>query len=222
MSTFEKLSAHVGEPLSAEETTKYRSVVEALQYLSHTRPDLAFSINKDCQYLSSPTTVHWTAVKRIPRYVKHTLGIGLHIRKSPSSVVSAFSDADWAGCSNDRKSTGGHAIFFGSNLIFWSTKKHPIVSHSSTEDEYKSMANAVTEVMWLQSLLKELQISTPLAARIWCDNMGLSSNHVFLARMKDIEVQFFSTHDQLADGFTKPLPQQRFSDFCNNLNLDKL
>jgi hypothetical protein len=97
MSTSEKLSAHVGEPLSAEETTKYRSVVGVLQYLCHTRPDLAFSINKACQYLSSLTIVH--------------------IRKSPSSVVSALSDVDWAGCSDDRKSTGGHAIFLGSNLI---------------------------------------------------------------------------------------------------------
>jgi hypothetical protein len=97
MSTSKKLSAHVGEPLSADETTKYQSVVGALQHLSHTRPDLAFSINKACQYLSPPTTVHWTAVKCILRYVKHTLGIGLHIRKSPSLVVSAFSDADWVG-----------------------------------------------------------------------------------------------------------------------------
>jgi hypothetical protein len=172
MSTSEKLSAHVGDPLSAEETTKYWSVVGALQYLSYTRPDLAFSTNKACQYLSSPTTVHWTAVNRILRYDKHTLGIGLHIRKSPSSVVSAFSDADWAGCSDDCKSTGGHAIFFGSNLISWSAKKQPTVSRSSTEAEYKSMANAIVEVMWLQSLLKELLVSTPLATRIWCDNMG--------------------------------------------------
>jgi hypothetical protein len=225
MSTSEKLSAHVGDPLSAEETTKYWSVVGALQYLSYTRPDLAFSTNKACQYLSSPTTVHWTAVNRILRYDKHTLGIGLHIRKSPSSVVSAFSDADWAGCSDDCKSTGGHAIFFGSNLISWSAKKQPTVSRSSTEAEYKSMANAIVEVMWLQSLLKELLVSTPLATRIWCDNMGgkyLSSNPVFHGCMKHIEVdyhfirdqvmqrkldvRFISTHDQLADGFTKPLP----------------
>jgi hypothetical protein len=78
--------------------------------------------------------------------------------------VSAFSDADWVGCFDDCKSIGGHAIFFGSNPISWSAKKQPTVSRSSTEAEYKSMANAVAEVMWLQSLLKELQISTPPAA----------------------------------------------------------
>jgi hypothetical protein len=241
MSTSEKLSAHVGDPLSAEETTKYRSVVGALQYLSHTRSDLAFSINKACQYLNSPMTVHWTAVKRILRYIKFTLASGLCIWKSSSPVVNAFSDADWVGCSDDRKSTGGHAIFFGSNLISWSAKKQSTISCSSTEAKYKSMANAVVESMWFQSLLKELHISTPPAVHLWCDNIGakyLSFNPVFHGRMKHIEVdyhfvqdqvmqckldvRFISTHDQLADGFTKSLPQKWFSEFCNNLNLDKL
>jgi hypothetical protein len=103
------------------------------------------------------------------------------------------------------------------------------------------MANVIAEIMWLQSLLKELCISTPPEARLWCDNMVakyLSSNSVFHGRMKHIEVdyhfihdqvmqckldvRFISTHNQLTDGFTKSVPQQRFSDFCNNLNLDKL
>jgi hypothetical protein len=216
-------------------------VVGALQYLSHTRPDLSFAINKVCQFLHCPASVHWTAVKHILRYVKFTLSDGLKIYKSASTILSAFSDADWAGCSDDRKSTGGFAIFFGSNLISWCAKKQPMVSHSSTEAEYKSMANAIAELMWLQTLLQELRVSCPKQARLWCDNMGakyLSSNLVFHARTKHIEVdyhfvrvqvmqcllevRFISTHDQLTDGLTKPLCQQRFLEFRRNLNLYKL
>jgi hypothetical protein len=135
-STSEKLTAHNGTTLSPDEIMKYRSIVGGLQYLSHTQPDLAFPINKVCQYLNAPTSIHWTAVKRILRYIKHTTSIGLLIRKSSSSILSAFSDADWTGCSDDQKSTTGYAIFFGSNLVSWCAKKQPTVSHSSTEAEY--------------------------------------------------------------------------------------
>lgn len=241
MSATEKLSIHDGTPLGPEDVKTYRSIVGALQYLSHTRPDLAFAINKACQYLSAPSTVHWTAVKRILRYVKGTLRMGLKFCRSASLVVSGFSDADWAGCPDDRKSTGGYAVFLGSNLISWCAKKQPTVSRSSTEAEYKSMANATAEIMWLQTLLKELSVPCPSAARLWCDNMGakyLSSNPIFHGRMKHIEVdyhfvrdqvskrlldvRFISTDDQLADGFTKALPQQRFHRFSRNLNLVEL
>jgi hypothetical protein len=104
-----ELSREDGELLSPEDATKYRSVVEALQYLTLTRPDLAFAVNKVCQFLH--------AVKRILRYVRGTSGFGIMITKSPSTLLSAFSDADWAGSIDDRRSTGGFAVFFGPNLI---------------------------------------------------------------------------------------------------------
>ena len=81
--------------------------------------------------------------------------MGLTIRKSSSMIVSAFSDADWAGCVDDRRSTGGFAVFFGANLISWSARKQPTVSRSSTEAEYKALANATAEMMWVQKLLQE-------------------------------------------------------------------
>jgi histone deacetylase 1/2 len=147
LSTSEKLSKYEGNTLDQGDSTRYRSIVGGLQYLTLTRPDLAFSVNKVCQFLHSPTTVHWTAVKRILRYIMHTLGIGLRIRKSNSTLVSAFSDADWAGSIDDRRSTGGFAIYLGSNLISWSARKQATVSRSSTEAEYKAMANATAEVI---------------------------------------------------------------------------
>ena len=87
------------------------------------RPDISFSVNKVCQFLRAPTTVHWAAVKRILRYVKHTTKLGLKIGKTTSLMVSGFSDADWAGSLDDRRSTGGFAIFLGSNLVSWNARK---------------------------------------------------------------------------------------------------
>nr|XP_020147974.1 uncharacterized mitochondrial protein AtMg00810-like [Aegilops tauschii subsp. strangulata] len=117
ISTSEKLTIESGEALGPEDATNYRSVVGALQYLTLTRPDISYSVNKACQYLHAPRTTHWTAVKRILRYLKFSEGLGLQITKSPSLLVTAYSDADWAGCADDRRSTGGFAVFLGTNLV---------------------------------------------------------------------------------------------------------
>jgi histone deacetylase 1/2 len=236
MTVVDKLSAHEGVQLSADAATRYRSVVGGLQYLTLTRPDLSFAVNKVCQYLHEPRSSHWSAVKRILRYVRHTLDGGLRFRSSPSTLLSAFSDADWAGSADDRRSTGGYAIFYGGNLIAWSARKQATVSRSSTESEYKALGNATAELIWVQSLLRELRIPQPCSPVLWCDNLGatyLSSNPVFDARTKHIEVdfhfvrervsrkqlqiRFISSKDQIADIFTKPLP---LYEHCKrNLNL---
>lgn len=241
LSTSEKLSAFEGELLNAEDSTRYRSIVGALQYLTITRPDIAFAVNKMCQYLHAPTTVHWTAAKRILRYIKGTLSVGLMLRKSSSTLLSAFSDADWAGCVDDRRSTGGFAVFFGPNLISWSARKQATVSRSSTEAEYKALANATAEIIWMQSLLAELGIHLSKVPCLWCDNLGatyLSANPVFHARTKHIEIdyhfvrervanklldiRFIPSRDQVADGFTKSLSDRGLINFRRNLNLIKL
>jgi hypothetical protein len=103
LSTSEKLSAHVGELLGPQDATNYQSIDGGLQYLTLTHPDLAFSVNKVCQYLQAPMTLHLTDVKRILRYIKGTINVGLRIIKSPSMLVSGFSDADWAGCLDDKR-----------------------------------------------------------------------------------------------------------------------
>jgi hypothetical protein len=95
LSTGEKLSLDEGTPLGINDAINYSSIVWALQYLTLTRPDIVFPVNKVCQFLHAPATVHWAAVKRILRYAKHTTKLGIMIQKSDSTLVNAFSDIDW-------------------------------------------------------------------------------------------------------------------------------
>jgi histone deacetylase 1/2 len=118
LSSFERLSLTDGTPLGPEDSTQYRSIVGALQYLTLTRLDLSFSVNKVCQYLHAPITEHWTAAKCILRYVKDTVKLGITFSQSSSTFLSAFSDVDWADSLDDRRSTVGFVVFVGPNLVF--------------------------------------------------------------------------------------------------------
>jgi hypothetical protein len=109
--------------------------------------------------------------KRILRYLGGTKLVGLMLSKSGSQLLSAFSDIDWASSADDRRSTRGFAIFYGPNLISWSSKKQPTVARSSNKSEYKALANATTELIWIQSLLKELGVFQSRALVLWCDNI---------------------------------------------------
>ena len=231
----------VATPNSKSETyddpSTYRSIVGALQYLNMTRPDIAFAVNQACRSMHSPQPTDWMRLKDLLRYLKGTIDYGLHFKRDSDISLTAYSDADWAGNSFDRRSTGRFLVFLGSNLISWSSKKQPTVARSSTEAEYKAVANASSELISINSLLRELNISLP-APILWCDTIGatyLSDNPIFHARMKHIEIDFhfvreqvaarrlriciISSHDQTADLLTKALPKQRFQLLRSKLNV---
>ncbi|XP_019087653.1 PREDICTED: uncharacterized protein LOC109127439 [Camelina sativa] len=136
-----------------EEPTYYRSLAGKLQYLTITRPDLQYAVNFVCQKMHAPTNSDFSLLKRILRYVKGTLNMGLPIRKHGNPVLSAFYDSDYAGCKDTRRSTGGFCILLGSTLISRSAKRQPTVSSSSTEAEYRALSVVALELTWISSLL---------------------------------------------------------------------
>ncbi|XP_062118419.1 uncharacterized mitochondrial protein AtMg00810-like [Humulus lupulus] len=111
-----------------QQPTLYRSVIGGLQYLTHTRPDLSFAVNKLNQYLQAPTTTHWSVAKRILRYLKGIINHGLHIKYSDQLNITGYSDADWACCPDDRKSVAGYCVYLGGTLVSWSSKKQAVLS----------------------------------------------------------------------------------------------
>lgn len=188
-----------------------------------------------------PTLDHWNAVKRVLRYLSGTLSHGIFLKKQTAPLLHAFSDADWAGDTDDYVSTNGYIVYLRSHPLSWASKKQKGVARSSTEAEYRAVANTVAEIRWVCSLLTELGVVLPHSPTIYCDNIGatyLCANPVFHSRMKHnaldyhfvrgqiqnhaLRVIHVSTHDQLADGLTKPLPRTQFQTLRDKIGVTKI
>ncbi|KAL5565260.1 hypothetical protein UlMin_028424 [Ulmus minor] len=137
-----KLNTSNGDPIPND--TEYRSIVGFLQYITITRPDITFSVNKACQFMQVPLDVHWKAVKRILRYLNETTDEGIVLGKSNTLSLTGFCDADWGNDLCDRRSTTGYCIYLSRSVVSWSSRKQHVVSRSSTESEYRSLANATS------------------------------------------------------------------------------
>uniref|UniRef100_A0A251UUV8 Putative reverse transcriptase, RNA-dependent DNA polymerase n=1 Tax=Helianthus annuus TaxID=4232 RepID=A0A251UUV8_HELAN len=143
--------------------TLYRSLAGALQYLTFTRTNISYAVQRVCLFMHEPRDPHYAFLNRILRYLQGTIDYGLRIIKSASHSLVAYSDADWGGCPDSRRSTSGYCVFLGDNLISWSSKRQPTVSRSSAEAEYRGVANTVAEATWIRNLLLELQIPLRLS-----------------------------------------------------------
>ena len=201
-----KLSADGGVPVA--DPTDFRSLAGALQYLTFTRPDIAYAVQQVCLHMHDPREPHLAALKRILRYIRGTLHLGLLLRPSRQADLVVYSDADWAGCPDTRKSTSGYAVFLGDNLISWSSKRQTAVSRSSAEAEYRAVANAVAEVSWLRQLLVELHVPLSKAALVYCDNIStvyMPANPVQHQRTKHVEIVLHFIRERVATGAVRVL-----------------
>jgi hypothetical protein len=133
----------------------YQAVVGSLLYLStKTRPDIAYAVSSVARFCANPTKEHWTAVKRILRYLKGTSSLGLLYRESTPAELAGYSDADWAGDVGDRKSTSGYVFLLGGAAISWKSNKQTCVALSTAEAEYVALSATAQEAVWLQQLLR--------------------------------------------------------------------
>jgi hypothetical protein len=224
--------------LGPADSTAYRSLAGALQYLTFTRPDITYAVQQLCLYMHAPREPHLAALKRLLRYLRGTLGYGLLLGRSSTAELVVYTDADWAGCPDTRRSTSGYAVFLGGNLVSWSSKRQPVVSRSSAEAEYRAVANGVAEAAWLRQLLAELHRPLARSTLVYCDNVSavyLSTNPVQHQRTKHVEIDLHFVRDrvaigdvrvlhvpttsQFADIFTKGLPSSTFSEFRSSLNV---
>ena len=217
----------------------YRNAVGSLMYaMVGTRPDIAAAVSAVSRFMSNPGPAHWTAVKRILRYLKGTADWALTLGCEPLQLTG-YCDADWGGDHDQRKSTTGYAFSLGSGSIVWSSKRQPTVALSSTEAEYMAMSNAAREAVWLRSLLRELGYEQATSTvLLHSDNQGsikLAHNPVNHSRTKHIDVQhhfirelveqevvqlqYCPSHVNVADVLTKALPREKHLQFARALGL---
>nr|GEV94652.1 ribonuclease H-like domain-containing protein [Tanacetum cinerariifolium] len=199
-----------GDPIS--DPTLYRSLACSLLYFTFTRPDISYAVQRVCLYMHDSQEPRFSALKRVLRYVRGTQDYGLQLFSSSTTDLVAYSDADWAGCPTTRRST--------------------------SEAEYRDVANAVAETCWLRNLLRELHTLLSSATLVYRDNVSavyLSFNPVQHQRTKHIEIDIHFVRDfvaagqvrvlhvpsryQFADIFTKGLPSALFEEFRNSLSV---
>ncbi|GKA47590.1 retrovirus-related pol polyprotein from transposon TNT 1-94 [Tanacetum coccineum] len=198
-----KLKQEEGGPV---DETLFKKLVGSLMYITTTRPDIQFVVSYISRFMSKPTDVHLAAAKRVIRYLQGTLDYGIWYKRGGSGKMEVFTDSDFAGDQNDRKSTSGYLVLWDGAAITWSSKKQSIVALSSTEAEYVAAAACACQVVWIQGILEELGMKQEDGTVIKCDNTStikLSKNPVFHGRCKHIGVRFHFLRDLVGDGIVE-------------------
>lgn len=241
------------EPLNAEEAIfmknkPFRQILGCLLWgASSSRPDISFACSALGSIQLNPAPEHWTLLMGICRYVKGTIDYGL-LYQLPSVGESeegsglkplGYTDTDWAGCVNTRRSTSGYVFFMGGAPVCWSSKRQSVVALSSTEAEYIALTRSSQQAMWMKYWLDEVDLPEDLPFTLFCDNLGaisltettkahgLSKHlqirfHYIRGRVEaeEILVQSISSQDNVADIFTKSLPKSTHQKFVTRMNLD--
>jgi hypothetical protein len=208
----------------------YRNLVGSLLYSAiWTRPDIAYAVSACSKYLENPGWNHWTAAKRVLRYMKGTKKLGIKFNKSEGFELYGYCDADWAGNLDTRRSTTGYVFILAGGAISWKVKAQPTVALSSAEAEYMALSAAVQEAIYLRNLMKDLSYEIRKPTIIFQDNqacMSMAKNPTNHQRRKHIDIRYHfineaietdqvqvvyrKTEEMHADIFTKPLSKIKF------------
>lgn len=218
------------------DASRYRRIVGRLIYLQATRPDVAYAVNMLSQFVSDPRKPHMDALHRVLRYLKTSPGKGILLPRNGGTNLTSYCDSDWLGCQTTRRSRTGYLLHLGGAPISWKTKKQSVVSRSSAEAEYRSMASTVSEVLWVRWLLQELNVPQTGPTPVFCDNQAarhIAINPVFHERTKHVEMDCYfvrervdskeikpfaiDTKMQIADLFTKGLGTQQLQFLLDKL-----
>ena len=213
-----------------DQQSSYQSLVGSLMYLATcTRPDIAYAVGTLAKFSSKPNQTHWVAAKRVLRYLKGTSNLGIIFKGDEPERCKAYSDADWAGDKDDRKSTSGYLFQIASGPVSWRSKKQDTVALSTAEAEYVALSSATQECVWMRQLTSELGDPPEGPTTILEDNqvsIAMARNPQFHGRAKHIDtkhhfvreqvsngtikLKYCPTHEMVADMLTKGLGQQRF------------
>lgn len=196
-----KLRADEGTLVSDPST--YRTLIGKLNFLSNTRPDLAYTIQHLSQYMQQPQSTHWDALVHTLHYVNSTCGQGIVLQGNNKLTLQAFSDSDWGACCDSRRSVSGFVLLLGNSPIRWKSKKQPTIARSSSEAEYRAIANAASEVTWVVRLLQEFGLSDLKPVTLHCDNISaihIAKNPVFHERTKHIDLDCHFTREKILEG----------------------
>ena len=216
----------------------YQKLVGKLIYLTNTRPDIAYSVHCLSQHMHAPLQSHLEADLRVLRYLKASPGNGIQIIKHGNLKLKAYADSDWARCPVTRHFVSGYCVFLGDSLETWTSKKQSTLSRSSTEAEYRSMASATCEIIWLANLLGEMGVKNLLPVVLHCDNnsaLQIAGNPVFHEKTKHFEIDVhlvrekvsagviktekIHTSQQIADILTKALGTEQHKFLCDRLGM---
>lgn len=240
MVTGVKLSKQI-EPKTKEEEKDmeripYRSAVGSLMYLMVcTRPDIASAIGLVSRFLQNPGRAHWEAVKRVFRYLKQTQTIGLrYVRKEGEIELEGFTDADWGGCPDTRRSTGAYVFKLGGAAVSWASRRQTSVALSTCEAEYMAACTAAKEAVWLKEMMCQLGCPRNGAVQIRTDSesaINLIKNPVLHNKTKHIGIQYHYVRElkereeirfsycptdlMIADSLTKAVPREKV-EFCRS------
>ncbi|CAM8990990.1 unnamed protein product [Rhodiola kirilowii] len=218
--------------------TYFKSIVGSLRYLTSTRPDIVYGVGLISRFMEKPQQSHLLAAKRILRYISGTIDYGIMYSHTEEFCLTGYTDSDWAGDVETRKSTSGYAFYLGDGVVSWSSKKQQVVALSTAEAEYIAVTTAACQAVWLRRILEDLKHKQEGPTRIMCDNksaIALAKNPVFHGRSKhigiryhyirelvkdgEIELEFCKTDEQVADIFTKGLSSDKFELFRHMLGV---